>query len=480
MPTFQNIGDAPADDMLDQDEYQDVGGFRLKVPTGGPVKAPMPSVTTGTPQNQTTPGGGDSTGYGLNVNPGTRMVRPGGPMPQSTPDMPAPDVSAQSSSAPIDAINAIKSRQMPPAPPVMGAPGSTMGELIRKRADLGTPTDPRDPQYRMGTGQRILQTVGNALRGFGTRGNTEPVYVGPGATNNKFDVAENMRKANLGNVDTQIGQQEKLGEENRKMYDSGVKSAYESTLGEARNQTAQANQARADAQQQTADTKQQLADQKNSDREITYDPKTKRFMRDGKTYIPKTVEEGASLEAGSGVEGTYSKLWSKEKKNQAPAGPRKTADEIWEDKFQSEHGRPSTSEEFQNRKVTDKPAAQTFKDKASVDKYSDNWYRQERSKVDQQKRQFELENKDADPDEVQAGYKKIEQDYQQRAADFENRKKDYYAGVGGKKGQSSPSATPIAQPAGEYKHKAVNPQTGQKIGSNDGSTWYDRATGKPI
>lgn len=61
------------------------------------------------------------------------------------------------------------------------------------------PIQPRDaqgktlPKYRMGVGQRILATVANFANGFaGNR--TTPIYVGPGALNNRYYRDEALRQ----------------------------------------------------------------------------------------------------------------------------------------------------------------------------------------------------------------------------------------------------------------------------------------------
>lgn len=65
-----------------------------------------------------------------------------------------------------------------------------------------TPTQYRDakgktlPQYRMGIGHRILGTLANFANGFaGNR--AQPIYVGPGALNNRYYQDEQQRRENL-------------------------------------------------------------------------------------------------------------------------------------------------------------------------------------------------------------------------------------------------------------------------------------------
>jgi hypothetical protein len=74
----------------------------------------------------------------------------------------------------------------------------------QKPADL-PPINPRDdqgktlPKYRMGIGQRILGTVANFANGFARNG-AEPIYVGPGALNNRYYQDQELRQQqNLSN-----------------------------------------------------------------------------------------------------------------------------------------------------------------------------------------------------------------------------------------------------------------------------------------
>ena len=145
-----------------------------------------------------------------------------------------------------------------PAPP-----GNGLSDLISKRATAGQPIDPRavDPNtgksmYKMGIGQRILGSLANFSSGLSHGGPVE--YVGPGATNTRFGRDVQMQKENVENLDTQIGNTEKLNTEQQALYNSAIKQAYETQLGEARNTTAEANQGKAQAALEAAGVKQQL------------------------------------------------------------------------------------------------------------------------------------------------------------------------------------------------------------------------------
>jgi hypothetical protein len=155
-----------------------------------------------------------------------------------------------------------------PSPTGSSPTTTTLPALMQRRSELAKPIDPNATDasgkkiYRMGWGQRLIGTAANALNGFARNG-AAPVNVGPGATNNRFARETEMQEKNLAATDTDIGNQEKLADSQRKLYDDAVKQAYEGQLGEARMLTANANQGKADAAQQVADIKGQLVDSQN-------------------------------------------------------------------------------------------------------------------------------------------------------------------------------------------------------------------------
>lgn len=425
------------DDEQQQDDqqYQNVNGFNLPVP---PKAAPVRTASNPTPVE------------GMHI----AGVQPNG----------GDDAVKQAMMA--------SSTKMPPAPPQ----DTQLSNLIQQRQDAGTPLNRNDPKYRMGFKGRLLGSLANFASGVAHQG--VAVDVGPGATNDRFARDTADRQAQAKNLDVAIGNREKLDEQNRKEFDSATKQAFESQVASARGDTARARQATADAQQQTADVKQQLADEQS--RSITFDAKTKRFMKNGKIYVPKTIEEGAALEAGNGISGYYSKMWSQERKNNNSKPDRQPTElETWMDAFRRQYGRDPSADEIALRHHVG--GTGTFKDRASVDKYSDQWYRQERAKVDQQKKNWKSLNPDAGDEETQNAMSAIENEYKQRADDFEERKKGYYDQVGGKGGstQQAPAAQPKTSAKADYKFKTKPNAKGQVLGSNDGKSWFDIKTGKP-
>lgn len=383
---------------------------------------------------------------------------------------------------------AASATRMPQAPPQ----DDQLSNLIQQRQQAGQPLDRTNPKYKMGLGGRIAGSLANFASGVAGKG--VAVDVGPGAMNSRYynDTIDRMNQAK--NLDTTIGNREKLDEQNRKEFDSATKQAFESQVASARGDTARARQATADAQQQTADVKQQLADQKG--RDISWDATRKRFMQNGKIYVPKTIEEGASLEAAHGLTGYYTKLWSQERKNNSGSGS--LADELARERME----------------------AQRQKNLSGVQKDIDTAVT--RHKAALQKRfdalQFKVDSQEIDPktpegakayNDAMAGIER--DDYKgmttlgQQFADRTKRfgetveapkpraweqsflSPDERAKLLGENVKADKAATPPATPkaalassgkTGSYKFNYVSKDGKTKIGSNDGTSWFDKSTGK--
>lgn len=101
------------------------------------------------------------------------------------------------------------------------------------------------------------------------------------------------------------------------------------------------------------------------DRAIDYDQKAGRFTLNGSPYVPKTIEEGAALEAGLSTrypnlaQGPYTQRWKEERKNSAKASEPKPSAELqaysdWKSAFQTEYGREPNADEIRERKFQPK------------------------------------------------------------------------------------------------------------------------------
>ena len=274
--------DAEFDDNLDdlgpgreRDDDRDQGGYRVTVPstgqdTGSGERMPAPASDVGfrgrTPEGTLPIAPDDLHRLVATASPNSAAMpaaSPGAPAAGAQPpDM--KDLLRQSSGVP-SVISAGLPKGAPPpsiasvvspspaAPPAgvmrpplaptdvpkppVGQNNQRRIDLLKQMGTLGKPTDPKavdangKPMYRMSLGQRILGTIGNAATGFGRRGG--PItYVGPGATNRQFDVAENQREKTLGGVKEELGEQDKLDTSEEKTYQDAVRQAYEGQLGQ--------------------------------------------------------------------------------------------------------------------------------------------------------------------------------------------------------------------------------------------------------
>jgi hypothetical protein len=433
-------------DLQNDEEQQDqiVNGFRLPMP-----KAAAAPATTATAEPVTsTPSEGmrvASLPQGIDQQPGFNAVK--------------------------DVLRTSDAR-MPPTPPANPA----LPDLIRQRAQTGDPLDRKaidpatgKPKYRMGFGQRLLGTFANAATGFAKPGSAPVVDVGPGALNNNFYRDEAMREGKVANLDQQITNQQKLDESNRKQFDSATKQAYETQVGNARQETAAAQRDSAAARQTAADAQQQKADTDQKLKENKINP------------IDTRIGEADKM----GLKGTDRKFFlangklpePKEKSDRQPSEL-----ETWSAAFKRQYGRDPNADEIALRHHVG--GTGSFKDAAAVDKYSDTYYRQERAKVETQKKNWAALNKDASEEEQQAAYKAIEDEYKNRSDEFEERKKGYYDQVGNKGGtpsasSSKPPAAPASSPKA-YKFTTKPNAQGVRLGSDDGQNWVDVTTGKPF
>src|SRR4029077_6118671 len=171
-------------------------------------------------------------------------IPPNRPAPEDR--QPAPQIKFDPQNLPAGIVPSTPTmNQIPPAP--VGDKNQNLVGLLGQQAKYGAPLDRKavdpntgKPIHRMGWGQRLLGSVANFASGFGGKGPV--VYVGPGATNQRYNIDEATRQANLGKVNTQIASQEKLDTENIKQEREATRQAYEGITGEARKTAADAQQ----------------------------------------------------------------------------------------------------------------------------------------------------------------------------------------------------------------------------------------------
>jgi len=234
-------------------------------------------------------------------------------------------------------------------------------EHLKQRAAIGNPTDPSavdpktgKPMYKMGTGQRVLGTIANALQGFGRTG-AAPINVGPGATNWRYDRDEAMRQGKVANLDTQIKGDEQLSSENEKLYRDVIRQAYEGQVGEARQKLGSAAEENAATKATLAQTQAEL--------------NTARANKlDASPADQRTKDADAQ-----GLTGQARKdyiLTGKLPKDFAGAGRAPSDLEMWHSAFVRDNKREPTAEEISNRRNrTDTKADQITKDRdAAIEK----------------------------------------------------------------------------------------------------------------
>ena len=245
------------------------------------VTQPRPSITPPGATGVLVPVARDSTpstSFGQKIGAKTAV------QPEASPAPTAPSISSIiPQSAPPAALTAGLDRKPVPTAPV-GSNNPNLTSALAEQQKFATPLDrgaidPKTgkPMYKMGWGQRLLGIAANFASGMDggrvvgddgsegadrRRGGGPVVYVGPGATNRRYDIDEATRQANLEKANLNVAGQEKLDTSNLNLEKLAQRQAYESDMGASRKETAEARMATAAAQQETADTKDQLAQAK--------------------------------------------------------------------------------------------------------------------------------------------------------------------------------------------------------------------------
>lgn len=156
---------------------------------------------------------------------GEQMPPLGGRYQRQEPSAPG-STSAGTASATRPGINSGTADLQAPTAPKLNQDYEAAQKRVR---DYSAPTDKYipgtnkvKPDYRMGVGGRIIGTVANFLSGFGGRG---PVtYVGPGATNRAYDVAEERRQSALGKAQADVKSYQDAFSEEKKGYENELQT----------------------------------------------------------------------------------------------------------------------------------------------------------------------------------------------------------------------------------------------------------------
>jgi hypothetical protein len=287
--------------------------------------------------------------YGLSAVPGL-FAPPAAPAGNAAPP-PMPKIDFDPTKIP-ESI-----RPRPLTPGEVSAPGQNQNlvEHLKQRAAIGNPTDPSavdpttgKPMYRLGVGGRVLGTAANFLQGFGKRPFT-PTYVGPDATNARYDRDETMRQGKVTNLDAQIKGDEQLSSENEKLYRDALNQAYKAQLGEK-------DVALGKAAEENAATKRMLEASQAARNQADADKKS------------ATPSDQRTKDADAqGLTGQARKdyiLTGKLPKDFAGAGRAPSDLEMWHNAFVRDNKREPTADELSNRRVkTDTKSDQIEKDK---------------------------------------------------------------------------------------------------------------------
>ena len=372
----------------DDEDQQVIGGYRLPVGMGSPA------VWDG--RDQLAPRGGAMGA--TTANDAAQQVAQARPRltigqrlaGRIADDTPAPTATIPTSTASVpSAVSRGADMKMPPAPPA----NTNISDLIAKRAQLGTPTDrtavdPKTgkPKYRMGIGQRLLGALGNFASGVTGGGPVK--YIGPGATNRAYDIAEQTRKANLANVDTQISDQEKLAELNEKAYANVYRQALASgRIGELEARADKySNAIDPNSIQQEAATGKWYGTSYGGERREVGAPK---WAPENK---PSTILDAAGdrtkLADQMGLTGHARQLYIMTgKTSEELRQPRQPTElEIWREQFRKDNGRLPTADEIANRRARTRgtPAqfARVEADKQKALRAAEKQYREDKAAGD--------------------------------------------------------------------------------------------------
>jgi hypothetical protein len=327
--------------------------------------------------------------------------------------------------------------------------------LEKKRDQDAQYISARDPlsgkvlsEYRPTVGQRILRGV----RAFGSG-----VPAQYGAPNDVYQNKLDQQRATVAADDQSIGEQARR-----------FKSAMEAARANSAEQRANAGSAK--------DLTSGAVDQEKADTENykVHNPAEKAPTNYEQTVVAAQNEQdpnGPLHRAAQQMRDTEVKKFQSSNPGRQP-----TDTELWRQAFKSEYHRDPNAEEVASRHVAGGGQAgeavatggangtPTFKDKASIDKYSQKWYADHRKEASLDKeRELKLGGGDTDDAGVQAKFKEIEEQYAQQAKDFEAQKKDWYGSVG-KAPAAAPAAPAAVSPSGNQP-AAVQPPPPNQQGS---------------
>lgn len=311
--------------------------------------------------------------------------------------------------------------QMPPAP----TPPTMDPEFNKTQADLRAksavtpkvdPTGQTLDKYKIGAGGRIARafkdfgmgiarghglvgSAGDVVEGaFGDR--NAPGYFGKGAVNGQYSRDEQQRQRDVAADQSRI---KSFEDENKEATDEfkNKQGAWKDQFEVAKNQDTDAvrdetNRIRDDRAKEIKDKDEKTGNLK--------DPKQQRADR-------TKAADDLKLPPGNA-------------RNSYILTGKYPDDPTTQQKLKDYEARTAVMKERADKVGAARNAA-TFKDTASIDKYSDQWYEKQREQVRKDKKDA-LANAGGDAKKAQDDYAEIEKAYNDLTKEFENRKKQWY------------------------------------------------------
>lgn len=406
----------------------------------------------------------------LTRDPSMGGVAPsGGAAPAASTSMPTTTANPAAATPAAVIMSTQSTLPTAPVPPVIDAAA---------RQKLATPTDPNvvKPKWY----DRLFG--GMATFGAAMQHNPNAIELGSDIVNKRYTTAESLRQKQLGAFDANTAAQKENYQGQRDVFSDHLKAAEEERRRTSAGALDTERIAKANRQDYLSMSPQERAAQvsdleKTSGMTFTQGQKSD-FILTGK--IPSSANKSDDVIGQRekdadriGLKGDDRKFYlANGKLREAFESGRAPTDlETWTAAFRRDNKREPTADEIAQRKAVPKSQA-TFKDSQSIDKYSDKWYAAQRDAVRKDKGQA-LKNAGGKPADAQAEYQQIEDSYKQRAQEFEDRKKDWYAQV--KNGKPVSVDTQTHDVIGESNHP-----TASAAPKNGGGKQLDAATAKSI
>lgn len=317
----------------------------------------------------------------------------------------------------------------PPTSPQLSPEFEQTQEDLRAHSAVTPKYDPTTgktlDKYKIGTGGRIVRALADfgsggipgVMRGaFGDR--NAPGYYGRGAVNGQYGKDEQARRQQEAADQAKINSFEDQEKTQHQDF-SDRNQAWKDTFDVAKDQDiTDLKQQAADEKKQhdieTENLRQQLNDARNPDQKIRAEIKARGAIADDMKLPPGQARNSYILTG------------------------RLPDDEATAERLRMAEDRLGLAQQrldLDREKAATAKAkgAVTFKDSAAIDKYSNDWYAKQRKAVLDEKAKVHALNPNGKDADFQSDFKRIEDDYKQRAAEFERQKQNWYTQVRGGK-----------------------------------------------